>query len=193
MFSLGGGDLRFGQQPYPKYGTPPSADATFYEKEKWETYHGSIPQCGYFAQQQGPLVLLPSTGSFISKVSTRYVLAPGDSPYDIKDITYTLSTRYAIKTVRYDDQSVNLSWVVGNNTATTIQKNPRDDLLEWKDSVSVELDTEKMGFGPSAFGPNQQFVLVITPKDECYRALEIWGWTPVLFSPGTPIEIPRWL
>ncbi|MFA4850201.1 MAG: hypothetical protein WC626_10800 [Methanoregula sp.] len=167
----------------------PSGATTLWEKAEWEKYHGNVYQCGYFAEAAGPVVFFPSANATISRVSTRFALTPGEPPHDITGITYTLSTEYAMKTVRYDDPSVNLTRIVRNGAATTIQKKSRNNLLERDESISVELDTEKMGFTSSAFGPNQRFVLAITPPEQCFRGLKIQGTTPAGFSPEIPMEV----
>lgn len=166
---------------------PPGA-TTLWEKAEWEKYHGNVYQCGHFAEAAGPVVIVPSANATISRVSTRFALSPGEPPHDITSLTFTLSTKHAMKTVRYDDPSVNLTRIARTGAVSAIQKNSRNTLLERDEPVSVELDAEKMGFTSSSFGPDQRFVLAITPSGECYRGLVVRGRTPAGFSPGIPME-----
>jgi len=85
--------------------SPPEEDATLWEKSAWEKNHGNVHQCGYFvdAPDQDPLILYPSTFTTISNITFRFSLAPGEPMHEISNITYTLSNRYAMKTVRYGD------------------------------------------------------------------------------------------
>jgi hypothetical protein len=191
-FFVGWGAFGFGNSANKYYSPPPPSNATLWDKAEWEKYHGNVYQCGFFAEPVAPLMIFPSTNSTISKVSIRFAPAPGEPPRDVTNITYTLSTAYAIKTVRYDDPSINLTYGYWDGKGSGSQQSvPRDYLFEQNEDILVELNTEKMGFTSSTFGPNQRFVLAITPPDECFRALEIRGTTPAEFSQGIPIEISR--
>lgn len=124
-FFVGWGAFGFGHSANKYYSHPPPSNATLWQKAEWEKYHGAVYQCGYFAETIRPLVIFPSTNSTISKVTIWFALSPGEPSNDIRNINYTLSTEYAMKTVRYNDPSVNLSWMEWNGTSFKIQKNPR--------------------------------------------------------------------
>jgi len=168
---------------------PPEDDATLWEKAAWEKNHGNVPQCGYFAESQGPVVLYPSSVITISTISFRFSLAPGEPTHEISNITYTLSNRYAMKTVRAGDPGVRVTCQPKILLPGMLPGDLHNTILEGDEIATVELDMEKMGPGTPVPGPNQKFVIDIVPVDYCSRDFIFLGTTPLLFLPGTPIEI----
>ena len=184
---VGWGVFGFGQAQYR--GTPPPANATLFEKAEWEQHHGSICQCAPIFVLDGPICILPSSDTRVSKVSFNMSLTPGMIPSEMKHANFTLSTSTTEKTVSYDDPAVNVTWILEDGTRTGKQ----DLLLEqqkYVGLVSVELDLDRMGFASPALGPDERFSLVITPL-QGYRYAITRG-TPAEFRPGIPIEIPGW-
>ncbi|MDD1690932.1 MAG: hypothetical protein LUQ66_09750 [Methanoregula sp.] len=168
---------------------PPEDDATLWEKAAWEKNHGSVPQCGFFADSQGPVVLYPSSFITISNLSFRFSLAPGEPVHEISNITYTLSNRYAMKTVRAGDPGVRVTCQKKILLPGMLPGDLNNSVLEGDEIATVELDMEKMGPGTPVLGPNQKFVVDIVPADNCSRDFIILGTTPLAFLPGTPIEL----
>jgi len=168
---------------------PPEDDATLWEKAAWEHNHGSVPQCGYFAESQGPVVLYPSSVTTISNMSFRFSLAPGEPTHEISNITYTLSNRYAMKAVRAGDPGVRVTYQPKNLLPGMLSGDLHNTILEGDEIATVELDMEKMGPGTPVLGPNQKFVVDIVPADYCSRDFIFLGTTPLAFLPGTPIEM----
>ncbi|MFA7694499.1 MAG: hypothetical protein WCX63_03080 [Methanoregula sp.] len=168
---------------------PPEDDATLWEKAAWENNHGNVPQCGFFAQSLGPLVLYPSTFTTISNITFRFTLAPGEPAQEISNITYTLSNRYAMKTVRYGDPGVRLTYQPKNLVPGMLPGDLHNSILEGDEIATVELDLEKMGPDAPVLGPNQKFVVDLVPTADCSRNFIFLGTTPLVFMPGTPIEL----
>jgi hypothetical protein len=168
---------------------PPEEDATLWEKAAWENNHGSVPQCGFFADSQGPVILYPSSFITISNISFRFSLAPGEPVHEISNITYTLSNHYAMKTVRAGDPGVRVTYQPKSLLPGMLPGDLHNTILEGDEIVSVELDMEKMGPGTPVLGPNQKFVVDIVPVDYCSRDFIFLGTTPLTFLPGTPIEM----
>lgn len=168
---------------------PPEDDATLWEKAAWEKNHGSVPQCGFFADSQGPVVLYPSSFITISNLSFRFSLAPGEPVHEISNITYTLSNRYAMKTVRAGDPGVRVTCQKKILLPGMLPGDLNNSVLEGDEIATVELDMEKIGPGTPVLGPNQKFVVDIVPADNCSRDFIILGTTPLAFLPGTPIEL----
>lgn len=167
---------------------PPEEDATLWEKAAWEKNHGNVPQCGYFAESRGPVILYPSTVTTISTISFRFSLAPGEPAHKIPDITYTLSNRSAMKTVRSGDPGVRVTIQPMNPMPGMLPGDLRNSILEGDETVTVELDLENMGPDAPVLGPNQKFVIDIVPTDsDCSRHFLLLGTTPLVFLPGTPI------
>ncbi len=172
--------------------SPPEEDATLWEKAAWEKNHGSVPQCGYFvdAQGQNPLVLYPSTFTTISNITFRFSLAPEEPSHEISNITYTLSNRYAMKTVRYGDPGVRVTYQPKKLMPGMFSGDLNNSILEGGEIATVELDWEKMGPNTPALGPNQKFVIELVPTDtDCSRNFLFIGTTPLVFLPGTPVEL----
>lgn len=168
---------------------PPEADATLWEKTAWEKNHGNVPQCGYFAESQDPVILYPSTVTTISNISFRFSLVPGEPAHEISDITYTLSNRSAMKTVRSGDPGVRVTYQPKDLMPGMPAGDLHNSILEGDEIVTVELDLEKMGLETPVLGPNQKFVIDIVPTDsDCSRHFLLLGTTPLFFLPGTPIE-----
>ena len=173
--------VQLGLQHPPYYGQSPSEDATLFEKAEWEEHHGSICQCIIPIRFSGPIILHPGTDKSISIISFNLKLFPGELPLDMANASFTLSTKNAERTVRYDDPSANVSW---NGSAT----DSHDTILNDNDLLHVDLNIEKMGFASAALGPGERFSLIITPSG-WYR-LPLTRTTPNEFSPGSSIEIP---
>jgi hypothetical protein len=169
---------------------PPEDDATLWENAAWEQNHGNVPQCGFFADSQGPVVLNPSSVTTISKISFRFSLAPGEPEHEISNISYTLSNRYAMKTVRAGDPGVRVTYQPKKLMPGMLPGNLNNTVLEGDETATVELDLEKMGPGVPILGPNQKFVIDSVPTDtDCSRHFLLVGVTPLVFLPGAPIEV----
>jgi len=188
-FFVGWGTFIPGRTSSSYHSQPPADDATLWEKAEWDRYHGSIPQCGWFAEPEGPIILYPLTGSTISNISFRFALIPGEPAHDISKITYILSTRHLMKTVRYGDPAVKVTWQQRNGTPGMSPGDLRNTLVENDELVTVELDADLMGFGASVLGPDERFVLSVVPEDDCIRDFQLWGTTPSVFLPGTRVEL----
>lgn len=172
--------------------SPPEEDATLWEKSAWEKNHGNVLQCGYFvdAQNQDPLILYPSTFTTISNITFRFSLAPEEPMHEISNITYTLSNRYAMKTVRYGDPGVRVTYQPKKLVSGMCQGDLNNSILECNETATVELDLGKMGPDTPVLGPNQKFVIDLVPTDtDCGRNFLFIGTTPLVFFPGTPIEL----
>jgi hypothetical protein len=166
-------------------------NATLWEKAEWERYHGDVCQCLPAFDLVGPILLFPSTNSSITKISFNVSLIPGMMPVDMKNATFTLSTRHAEKTVRYDNPAVNLTRWAYDGAMMNKQEFSENRSPEYNgDPVFIELDLDKMGFSSPALGPDERFSLVITPQTG-YR-IAITRMTPAEFSAGNLIEIPGW-
>jgi archaellin len=184
---VGWGAFGFGQSLNPN-ASPPSANATLFEKAELEKNHGGVCQCTPAFELMGPILLFPSTNSAISKLSFNVTLTPGMIPVDMKDTTFTLSTKNTEKTVRYDDPAVNLTRWSYDGTVMNKQEFSEKTSHYSGDPLFIELDLQKMGFASQSLGPDEQFSLVITPP-QGYR-FAITRTSPSEFSPGTQIEIP---
>jgi archaellin len=180
----------FGLLPYPHNAQSPSPNATLWEKAEWEKNHGGVCQCAPAFVLMGPILLFPSTNSTISKISFNVTLIPGMMPVDMKNTTFTLSTKNAEKTVRYDDPAVNLTSWFFDGTVINKQEFTENSPLYNGGLVFIELDLQKMGFTSPALGPDERFSLIITPPTG-YR-FDITRVTPAAFSLKNPIEIPGW-
>ena len=164
-------------------------NTTLWEKAEWERYHGDACQSLPAFELVGPMLLFPSTNWSISKISFNISLIPGMMPVDMKNTTFTLSTRHAEKTVHYDDPAVNLTRWSYDGTVMNKQEFSENHSPQYNgDPVFIELDLYKMGFSSPALGPDERFSLVITPQTG-YR-FAITRGTPAEFSAGNPIEIP---
>jgi archaellin len=167
---------------------PPNA--TIWEKADWEKNHGSVCQCSPAVELMGPILLFPSTNSTISKISFNITLTPGTMPLDMKNTTFTISTKDEEKTVRYDDPAVNLTRVLFDGSVMNKQEFSQNSQYYNGDPVFIELDLQKMGFRYPGLGPDERFSLIITPQPG-YR-FEITRGTPAKFSLGSPMEIRGW-
>jgi archaellin len=185
---VGWGAFGFGPESISNI-SPPSANETLFEKAEWEKYHGGICQCAAAFELLGPITLHPSTNSSISRISFNVSLVPGGPPAeDIKNTSFTLSTKNAERTVLYHDPAVNLTHWLYNGTLMNKQEFSVTTSHYNGDPLFIELDLQKMGFTSPSLGPGERFSLVITPP-QGYR-FAITRTTPVEFSPGTQIEIP---
>ena len=189
LLFVGWGSVLSGNSPHSYNPSPPPDDATLWEKAYWEKYHGNVYQCGWFAEFVEPVVLYSSTGSAISNISFRFAQMPGEQPHEIATISYTFSTRSAMKTVRYGDPSVNVTWLAWNRTPALSPADLTNTRVEDNELVAVDLDVATMGIDASAVGPNQKFVLVITPADDCIRETTFRGKIPLVILPGSRMEI----
>ncbi|MFA5268319.1 MAG: hypothetical protein WC379_10140 [Methanoregula sp.] len=165
------------------------ANATLWEKAEWVRYHGNVCQCSPAFELSGTIQLTPSTYSSISKISFNVSPIPGTTGNDIKNSTFTVSTKNTEKTIHYRDPAVNLTCFY-RGTAIR-KKNFSENNPEINgDSFFIELDLQKMGFTSPGLGPDERFSLIITPPTG-YR-FAITRSTPSEFSPGKPVEIPGW-
>jgi len=94
-----------------------------------------------------------------------------------------------MKTVRYGDPAVKVTWQQRNGTPGMSPGDLRNTLVENDELVTVELDADLMGFGASVLGPDERFVLSVVPEDDCIRDFQLWGTTPSVFLPGTRVEL----
>ena len=97
LLFVGWGSVLSGNSPHSYNPSPPPDDATLWEKQKWEKDHGNVAQCGWFAVFVEPVVLYSSDGSAVSNISFRFAQIPGEQPHEIATISYTFSTRSAMK------------------------------------------------------------------------------------------------
>ena len=189
LFFVGWGSVLSGNSPHPYSPSPPPEDATLWEKQKWEKDHGNVAQCGWFADVVEPVLLYSSTGSAVSNISFRFAQIPGEQPHEIATISYTFSTRSAMKTARYGDPSVRVTWSASNRTPALPPADLTNTLVEDNELVAVDMDLATMGFDAAAAGPNQKFILVVTPADECIRQATFRGKIPLVMLPGSRMEI----
>lgn len=185
---VGWGAFGFGRGLNPN-ASPPSPNATLFEKAEWEEHHGSICQCSPAFELKGPIQLFPVSDYGISKVSFNVSLSPGMIPVEMKNTSFTISTKNIEKTVRYTDPAVKLMWIMENGTVMSKQDYP---LIRpfYRGTVFVELDLQKMGFSSTGLCPEERFSLIITPPSGYHYA--ITRATPYEFSQGVPIEIRGW-
>jgi archaellin len=169
--------------------TLPSDNATLWEKAEWERDHGSVCQCTPAFDLAGSIILLPSTNVTISRVAYKVYLTPGTTLPDLKNTSFTLSTKNFEKTVYYDDPAINLTCVLIDGTVINNREVSFNNLPEYGDTY-VELDLRKMGFISPGLGPDERFSLVMTPPSG-YR-FAITRSTPAEFTQGKAIEIRGW-
>ncbi len=189
LFFVGCGTLLSGKNSYPYGIPPPSDDATLWEKEQWNKNHGNVAQCGWFAEFAGPVVMYSSPSSTVSNISFRFMQIPGEQPHEISALTFILSTRDDLKTVRYGDPAMKATWEAWNKTPAIRPGNISNTLIEDNELVTIELDTTKMGLKSSSIGPGRKFVLVVSPNDDCIREVVFFGKLPFLILPGNRMEI----
>jgi len=158
-------------------------NATLWEKSEWEEHHGSVCQCIPEVGYVGPIVLHPKTDTTISDISFNLSLSPGNTPVDLTNTEFTLSTQNAEHIVRYGDPAVTGLWIRSSNHAPTLSQN----ILGNDEMLHIDLNIEKMGFSSSLLGPNERFSLIVTPTMG-YR-ISVTSSTPGNFSAGAPIEI----
>lgn len=189
LFFVGWGTLLSGKNSYPYGIPPPPEDATLWEKEQWNKNHGNVAQCGFFAKFEGPVVMYSSPSSTVSNVSFRFMQIPGEQPHEISSLTFILSTRDDLKTVRYGDPAMKVTWHVWNKTPAIRPGNISNTLIEDNELVTIDLDMAKMGLESSALGPGSKFVLVASPNDDCIREAVFFGKLPFLILPKNRMEI----
>ena len=165
------------------------ANSTLWEKAEWERYHGNVCQCSPAFELLGTIQLTPSTPSTHSKISFNVSPIPGTTGDDIKNSTFTLSTKNTEKTIHYRDPAVNLTCFY-RGTAISKKNFSENNLDINGDTFFIELDLQKMGFPSPGLGPDERFSLVIISPTG-YR-FAITRSTPSEFPPGKPVEIPGW-
>ena len=180
IFSFGELSRTFEQSP---------ANSTLWEKAEWDRFHGNICQCTPAFDLAGPIILFPSTNATISRVSYNVYLTPGTTLPDLKNTSFTLSTKNFEKMVYYDDPAINLTCVLTDGTVVNNREYSFNNLSKYGE-IYVELDLQRMGFTSPGLAPDERFSLVITPPTG-YR-FAITRATPSEFSPGKPVEIPGW-
>lgn len=173
-----------GSTTYPSHATPPSANATLWEKAEWSERHGSIRQSLQKMEFSSPIVLQPARNASIGIISFN-LSQPGhvrSPPVNMTNARITLSTKNEERTVLLSDSSVRSSF------AGSISSESSASLLSHGSVLYIDLDTQKMGFTTIPLGPGERFSLIITPENE--ERIGITREIPARYSPAAPLEIP---
>jgi len=161
LLFVGWGSLFAGGYTSPYSASPPSDNATLWQKEQWERYHGAICTCVPIFNFQGPVTLVSTNNNTVSSIIFNITdsVSLGDVP-NMTGVNITVSTATVQKTVHADCQSVNIS-------RFTETRKVRDEYnfsyFVSNETVQVNIDLGKMGFTSNDVVPNQKLSLVLTP------------------------------
>jgi hypothetical protein len=159
--------FHYGQPAYAFNAKPPAANATLWQKEQWEQYHGAICTCFPSFSFKSPVILLSGKNSSISYIAFNITDSMSHSTVpNMTGVDITVSTTTVQKTVRADDLSVNLTRLTETRK---IQGEYNFSYFESDETVQINIDMEKMGFSSNDIVPDQKVSLIVTPPNG-YRA-----------------------
>jgi len=152
--------------------------AGFFTTQKaQETVHTGVAQATSAVELSGPVMVQANTDSNSVKNITFYLqLAAGGNAVDITKIGYTVSTPAMMKTVQGTDSNVvNITWLKIIQTG---------NLLEPREMVLIDLDTEGMGFDSTSMKVNDKVTVEVKPP--------IGSSLPITRTLPAALNTPNW-